>query len=55
MDTNRGTENTRGMDELQTTSGTGSAGTTYGGNTDTTDKPSPAQSGLKKEKDNQNQ
>ncbi len=55
MDTSRGTPNTRGMDEVGTTSGTGAGGTTYGGNSDTTNTgTSPAQSGLKDQKDNKN-
>lgn len=51
MDTLKGTENTRGMDEVGTTSGTGAAGTTYGGDTDTTSQTggTSSQSGLENE------
>jgi hypothetical protein len=51
MDTLKGTENTRGMDEVGTTAGTGAAGTTSEGNTDTTSETggTSSQSGLKKQ------
>ncbi len=51
MDTNKGTANTRGMDELNTTHGTGASGSTYEGDTDTSAHSGgvSSQSGLKKQ------
>lgn len=51
MDTNKGTANTRGMDELGTSHGTGASGSTYGGDTDTASHSGgvSSQSGLKKQ------
>ncbi len=51
MDTSKGTANTRGMDEVGTTAGTGAAGTTYEGDTDTTSHTGgvSSQSGMKKQ------
>ncbi|MBD0256449.1 MAG: hypothetical protein ICV83_12090 [Cytophagales bacterium] len=51
MDTNKGTANTRGMDELNTTHGTGASGSTSEGDTDTSAHSGgvSSQSGLKKQ------
>jgi hypothetical protein len=51
MDTNKGTANTRGMDELETSHGTGSAGTSSEGDSDTSAHSGgvSSQSGLKKQ------